>query len=127
MVNMNKLLRQAVNDAVRDRESLACAFGEDTPEGINALKDAERVKAISGVDWHKMNADQREMVRCVLLWAEQDRIDIDPKLAALYRQERVRRWGKTYLEGLDADPATQTFNVMSAKGLRGMIDELHAQ
>lgn len=40
------LLNFVFNCAIQDRESMADAWGEDTPEGKEALKEAESFKAL---------------------------------------------------------------------------------
>lgn len=106
----NTLLTRAIYPAMQDRESYADAVLPESPDGIEALALAQRIQALTGKKLAKLSPDELETARLTFILGEQYEIgfaDSKPgreyeqtalKNANLFREVRLRRWGKTVLE-----------------------------
>lgn len=107
-------LKLAVPWAVLDREDMARAYGYEGPEAAEAKKSCVDLKAMQGLKPGKFNAEQREIARLALLWAEQylfgymnaikdfDKTEfaVSRKHWRRIRQVRMEHFGKTKGEAM---------------------------
>lgn len=110
----NRILQQAIEPAILDRESYADAVSPKAPEGQQALALAQKFPGLRGKRLDKLTADELETARLVLIFAEQwesGYADANPgephkrnALAAAKRSRelRLRLFGQTRFEAMVA-------------------------
>lgn len=109
------LLARSLEPAMLDRESFAEAVTRSSPEGVEALALADRIKALRGKKLDQLSPDEERDARAAFLFAQQWEegfADSKPGKkwetkallnARLFREVRLRRWGKTQLEARMAE------------------------
>lgn len=104
------LLKRSINSAMLDRESFSDCYDGKGPESVEALRVAKAIQALAGKRMASLTTEERKTAFLALLYAEQWEASLaesqaskkDKKHAQLYadlfREVRIRRWGKTNLE-----------------------------
>jgi hypothetical protein len=113
----NTLLQRAIGPAVNDRESFYEAHHCTGEVAKEARALIAKMKALKGKKLEAMSAEEQDAARLCLIYAEQWESSLadanapagktameDPLRAArLFREVRLRRWGKTKLEKVIED------------------------
>lgn len=104
------LLQRAIVAAIEDRKSLAAAYHNEGEHAADAMSTAAAIRALKGVKLAAMTPEQLQVVAQAFVFAEQweqsladsnegSRFATESlRNVRLYREVRMRRWGRTQLE-----------------------------
>lgn len=105
-----KLLQNAIDDAILDRDSFSDAYSRTGPESDEALRLIGKLTALKERRIKSLSPDEIEVVRCAFIYAEQWRrgvaaaqcdkreIAFSKNRADEYLKFRLSLWGKTKLD-----------------------------
>jgi hypothetical protein len=122
----NTLLAKAIQPAINDRETYADAVGRDSISGVEALDEAARIALLRRKKLENLSITEMKDAMLTFIFAEQYELgfaDCHPGLeyekrarkhAALYREVRLRRWGKTPMEKMmDGAKSVSIFDLIN--------------
>jgi hypothetical protein len=127
------ILGRAIDPAILDRESFSGAYGGEGPESEEALGLAEKIRSLRGKRFASLTAEEAEIARLTLIYAEQWERSLSDsqaqikekkaaaKLASMYREMRMRRWGRTVLEQVVAE--AQVVEIFPRNRVRQLLDK----
>jgi hypothetical protein len=108
----NTLFQRAIPLAVQDRISLSDAYPENSDHWVSAREETRQIRALKGRHIDELGEDEQHAGFMALVHAEQwveSLADANPgpkveeesrRALRLFREVRLRRWGKTQLEAM---------------------------
>ena len=124
----NTLFQRAVVLAIQDRNALADAYPKGSPHGLEAREEARRIQALKGKHIDALtDADQPDAFAAFVnaeLWVSgligtnQGKAveDDSRRQLRLFREVRLRRWGKTQLEVMMETARSVDVRTLAEKG-----------
>lgn len=106
------LLQRAIDPAVQDRITLADAYSREGEVAEEAIETAKQIQALKGRKLVSLNAEECEAARLAFIFAEQWESSLADswgtarerqrslQQARLFREFRIRVWGKTQMEAM---------------------------
>lgn len=124
----NTLFKRAIVTAVQDRESFADCYPRNSPEWTDARQQAEALHALTGKRLSSLNEDDWQLAFKAFVFAEQWEDGLadanrgspyggeSQRAARLFREVRLRLWGRTQLEAALENTTTVSVTELVARG-----------